>query len=107
MELEVLSDCSLSLTATDHDFRAKYRLESTIVYLPLGTNTADLLLTLVSHTSLGPGHDPFVRCQHKHFISDSGNDEEINVKKNVSKEDINGVLMHLILFPEQNPLERF
>jgi hypothetical protein len=54
----------------------------------------------VSHTSLGSGHEPFVRCQHKHFITDSGNDEEINVKKNVSKEDINGVLMHLTPFPE-------
>lgn len=75
--------------------------------LTLGASTADLLLTLVSNTSLGSGHDPFVRCQHKHFITDSGNDEEINVKKNVSEEDINGVLMHLTLFPEQNPLERF
>lgn len=75
--------------------------------LTLGASTADLLLTLVSNTSLGSGHDPFVGCQHKHFITDSGNDEEINVKKNVSEEDINGVLMHLTLFPEQNPLERF
>ena len=63
-------------------------------------SAADFLLTLVSNTSLGSGHDPVVRCQRKHFVTDSGNDEEINVKKNVSKEDINGVLMHLTLFPE-------
>lgn len=100
LELEVLSDCTLSLRATDHDFGAKYSLESTIVYPTLGASTADWLLTLVSNTSLGSGHDPFVKCQHKHFITDSGNDEEINVKKNVSKEDINGVLMHLTFFPE-------
>lgn len=42
-----------------------------------------------------------------YFITDSGNDEEINVKKNVSKEDINGVLMHFTLFPEENSLEGF
>lgn len=100
LELEVLSDCTLSLRATDHDFGAKYSLESTIVYLTLGASATDSLLTLVSNTSLGSGHDPFVKCQHKHFITDSGNDDEINVKKNVSKEDINGVLMHLTLFPQ-------
>lgn len=95
-----LSDCTLCLGATDHDFGTKYSLESTIVYPILGASAADSLLTLVSNTSLGSGHDPFVKCQHKHFITDSGNDDEINVKKNVSKEDINGVLMHLTFFPE-------
>lgn len=83
LKLEVHSDCALSLKAAHHDFGAKYSLESTIVYLTVGASAADLLLTLVSNTSLGSGHDPFVRCQHKHFITDSGNDEEINVKKNV------------------------
>lgn len=90
----------LSLRATDHDCGAKYSPESTTVYLTLGASAADLLLTLVSNTSLDSGQDPFIWSQHKHFITDSGNDEEINVKNNVSKEDINGVLMYLTLFPE-------
>lgn len=81
--LQALSNCALCLMAPDHDFGTKYSLESTIVYLPVGASEADLLLTLVSNTSLGSGHDPFVRCQHRHFITGSGNDEEINVKKNV------------------------
>lgn len=83
LELEVLSDSALSFRVTDRDFGTKYGLESTIVYPTAGARTADLLLTLVSNTSLSLGHSPFVRCQHKHFITDSGNDEEINVKKNV------------------------
>lgn len=83
LELEIHSECALSRKTPHHDFGAKYSLESTIVYPTVGASAADLLLTLVSNTSLGSGHDPFVRCQHKHFITDSGNDEEINVKKNV------------------------
>lgn len=43
--------------ATDDDFRAKYSLESTIVYPTVGARTADLLLTLVSNTSLGSRQD--------------------------------------------------
>lgn len=44
----------------------------------LGASPVALLLTLVSRTSLGSGQAPFVRCQHKHFRADSGNDEEIS-----------------------------
>lgn len=84
----------------DDDFRVKYSLESIIVYSIVGVRTVDLFFILVFNILLGFRQDFFVRCQYKYFVTDLGNDEEINVKKNVFKEDINGVLIYFIFFLE-------
>lgn len=51
------------------------------MYPTLGTRV-EAASYLVSNTSLDSGHDSFVRCQHRHFVTNPGNDEEINMKKN-------------------------